>query len=188
MPVLAVALAAESAPSAAGASALGFDLPALLFQIINFAVLLGLLSYLAYRPLLRTLAARRQTIEESLATAAAIERTRDQLEREQRSILAAARRQADEIIQRSEEEAARLHQQIEAAARKTAEQIVAQAQAQITRQLQAARAKLKSDTLQLVAAATGRVLGEKIDARQDQTLIQAALTEAEQALRERPRL
>jgi len=49
-----------------GISALGINLPSLLAQLINFTLLLVLLTVLAYKPLLRVLDERKKRIQEGL--------------------------------------------------------------------------------------------------------------------------
>ena len=85
--LFAIAQAMEGAEAAGGIGALGLDARGLVFQVINFAILLGVLYRFAYRPLLRVLEERRQTIEESLKSAADIKRVRQELEREKHSIV-----------------------------------------------------------------------------------------------------
>lgn len=181
-----VAQAAESAERAAGGiGALGLDVRGLVFQVINFAILLGVLHRFAYRPLLRVLEERRQTIEESLKSAADIKRVRQELESEKRSMVSEARREAETIVGRSEKEAQLIQGRAQAAGQQTADRLMTQAQAQIGQQLAAARAALKREVLGLVVTATERVLREKIDEKKDRALVEDAITQARRALQNR---
>jgi F-type H+-transporting ATPase subunit b len=179
----ATAVLPEQSPQ--GIAALGVNISGLIFQVVNFALLLFLLYRFAFRPLLRVLEERRQTIEESLASAADIERTKAELRREGMALAAAARESAQEIIGRSEQEGTRIRQQAQAAGKKAAERLVAEAQAQVRQHLAAVRADLKQEMLGLVVAATERVLGEKLTKEKDQLLVEEALAAAEHAVKER---
>ena len=54
--------------------ALGFNIPVLLAQLVNFSILLALLSALLYKPVMRALDERTRRIRESLEQAEAIRR------------------------------------------------------------------------------------------------------------------
>jgi len=163
-----------------GIAALGVDWRALLFQILNFAVLLGVLRAFAYRPIVAVLERRRQTIEESLQNAATIEATKTALAIEQQAVLAHAREQAEQIIAGSKQQAATIVAAAEAAARERAEQVAAQAEAKIEQEITAARADLRAEALGLIAAATEKIIDVQLDPKKDAALIQAAIREAAQ--------
>lgn len=180
-----IAQAMEGAEAAGGIGALGLDGRGLVFQVINFAILLGVLYRFAYRPLLRVLEERRQTIEESLKSAADIKQERQELEREKHSIVNEARREAETIVGRSEKEAQLIQGRAQAAGQQTADRLMTQAQAQMGQQLATARAALKREALGLVVTATERVLKEKIDEKKDRALVEDAITQARKALHSR---
>lgn len=179
----AIAFAAESAEQTAGGlGALGVDVRGLLFQVLNFAILLLLLYRFAYRPLLTVLESRRQTIEESLKSAAQIEETRRALEEEQRTVLATARREAEVIVGKGEKAAQAIQTQAEATGKQAAQRLVTQAEAKVAQQVTSARAALKQETLGLVMAATEQILEQKLDDKQDKVLVESALAKAQAAL------
>lgn len=181
-----IAQAMEEAEHAtSGIGALGLDVRGLVFQVINFAILLGVLYRFAYRPLLRVLEERRQTIEESLKSATDIKLVRQELEREKRSMVSEARREAEAIVGRSEKEAQLIQERAQAAGQQTTDRLMIQAQARIGQQLAAARAALKREVLGLVVTATERVLKEKIDEKKDRALVEDAITQARRALHSR---
>lgn len=179
------AIAAPAAEAAGGVRALGLDWRGLIFQVINFIVLLLLLRRFAFRPLLKVLEQRRQTIAESLASAVEIERRREEFIREQRAQSAQTRRDAEALVARSEREAQSIVDAAQAAGQEAANVLLAEAKAKIAREVAAAKRELKREMLGLVAAASERVLGAKVDAERDEALIESALTEARRALRHR---
>lgn len=179
-------LAAEAgaAAEAGGVAALGLDGWGLVFQIINFIVLLLLLRRFAYRPLLKILETRRRTVEESLAAAAEIERQREALVREQRAVMAQSRREAEALVARSQAEARAVVEQARAAGEAAAAALRREAEAKIAREVASARRELRRETLRLVAAATERVVQAKIDAESDARLIESAVASARRALKQ----
>jgi F-type H+-transporting ATPase subunit b len=164
-----------AATQAGGLAALGLDVRALLWQIVNFAILLWLLHRFAYKPLLKLLEDRRQTVAESLENAADIERTRHQLTQETERLIKEAQREAQAKMAASEKRGADIIAAAETTARQQAERIVAQAETRITTATAEARETLTREALELVALACEKVLREKLDTPQDTKLIKEAL-------------
>ncbi len=183
--VVMTAIAAPAAEAAGGVQALGLDWRGLIFQVINFMVLLWLLRRFAFRPLLRVLEQRRQTIAESLESAAEIERQREEVTREQRARGAQARREAEALVARSEREAQAIIDRAQAAGEAAASVLLSEAAAKTARQVASAKRELKREVLGLVAAASERVLRVKVDVQRDAALIESALAEARRALHKR---
>lgn len=177
-----LATAAESGDHAVtaatgGLGALGLDWKALLFQVINFAVVLVVLRLVAYRPILKILEARRQRIEESLKNATAIEAARKALTQKQAEILEQSQQQAQVLIAKSQKRAEEILAQAKTEAGEKAKQILDQAQAQLTQELKEAKADLKQEAAALIAAATERILQKKLDQKSDAELIKRTLAE-----------
>src|SRR3990167_10277133 len=98
LPILtSLAARADTNTSSGGIGAIGIDGKALLFQIINFAILLVILRSVAYKPILKALERRRKTIENSLKQAKEIEAANQALAGKQEKLLAKARSEADAI-------------------------------------------------------------------------------------------
>lgn len=168
----------QAAPEAGGISALGLDAKALLFQLVNFALLLGLLRAFAYKPILNVLRSRQQTIAKSLTQAQEIEQGKAELAVHKQQVVAEARGHAQEIVTQSKYRAAEIVQAAEIEARHRAEQIVEQARARLEQEAAAIRAGLKHEALRLVADATQAIVDVKLDKKQDEKLIQDAIKQA----------
>ncbi len=172
--------AAEEAPS--GIAALGFNIPAFLFQLLSFVIVLLILRKFAFGKLVDTLEARRKTVEDSIQQAAEIEAKLKKTEQTISGILTEARAQADEVVAASHKEAGQMLQEAENKATKRAEHIVVEAKAQMDIELGKARNALKDETAKLVALATERIIGEKLDATKDSALINSAVKNAKERL------
>ena len=100
---------------------LGIDWKLLIVQLINFVLLIGVLTFLLYRPVLKVLDERKARIAKSMEDAKKVEQMKKdmddmrttqmkKLDLEAGKLLEAARKQADdmkkEMITRSQEEAA----------------------------------------------------------------------------------
>src|SRR5436189_5701950 len=136
---VAIAQAATSEPTATGVGALGLDLGAFIFQVINFAILLVILRIFAYPLIVRILEDRRQKIAASLKTAEELARAKTEMTKKEQAILAAARIQAEHIIIQAHRQAEEQATAIEAKAQQHVEQIKEQAHIEINQSLTTAR-------------------------------------------------
>ena len=171
--------AAEGAASSGGLGVLGLNLQSFLFQLITFVIVLLILRKYVFGKLVTTLEARRKAVEDSLKNAAA---TADELHKTEAHIaemLKSARAQADDIVAVAHKEASVMVEEAEVKAHKKADHIVSEAQNQLDQEVAKARKAIRQETVQLVAAATEKLIGEKLDAKRDGTLIERALKEAE---------
>jgi F-type H+-transporting ATPase subunit b len=174
-----IAHAAETAhtatESAQGISALGVDWRSLLFQVINFSILLFLLNKYAFPPIIRVLESRREKIEESLRTAEVIEAQHRELKETQAKLIKETQAQSHELITASKEQANDLLKESERKAKERAEHIMQETEALIRHEADELRNQLKSETARLVAAATEKILRQKLDAPRDTALIESTL-------------
>lgn len=84
-------------PSPTGLAALGVDGPLILVQAVNFFLLLAILFWLLYRPVLRLLAERERRIADGLAAAEQQKKIAAETEAARSTILAEARSQAEDL-------------------------------------------------------------------------------------------
>ncbi len=89
---------------------LGVDLPLLLSQLLNFALLAFILSSLLYEPILKALNTRTARIRESLENAEKVKQQLQRAEADYDSKLGEARREAQTILSQAQERA-RLQEQ-----------------------------------------------------------------------------
>src|SRR6187397_1019230 len=80
------------------AKTFGVDWPHLTAQVISFAIVCALLYWLAYKPVLRMLAARREQIALGLANAEKINAALASIESQRKEVLATARAEATRLI------------------------------------------------------------------------------------------
>jgi len=84
-----------------GLAGLGINIPTLLAQIVNFAILFGLLYLVAYKPIMRMLDERSRKIKESMEQTEYIKEQAERAEEEVRKQLEAAAKEGQEIITRA---------------------------------------------------------------------------------------
>jgi len=144
------------------ATTFGVDWPHLLAQIVSFSIVCGVLWALAYKPILKMLAARREQIATGLANAEKIKIELARIEVERRAVLAKADGEGRQLIEDARAATARLQAEETRKAVAMAEQILARAREAGERERAQVLAEVKRDIGRLVvqtsAAVTGKIL------------------------------
>ena len=140
----------------------GVDWPHLIAQTISFGIVCAVLYLLAYKPILRMLAARREQIASGLANAAQIEARLRQIEEERGELLRQAEGQGRLLVEESRAAGARLRERAAQEAIAAAQQIEASARDAAERERRRMIADARRDVGRLViqtsAAVTGNIL------------------------------
>ena len=173
--VAAVPAVAAAEEEASGIAALGFNLPGLISQLVNFLILMIVLRLFLYRPLLNMLDQRKQRIEEGLNRAEEAVKQASASEDEARRIMDEARAEGRVAIQRSQEAAERLRGELEQRARDDADQIVTRAREEVQAERDRAIQQLHEEFADLTIAASERVIGQSLDRTAHQRLIDEVL-------------
>jgi F-type H+-transporting ATPase subunit b len=162
-----LALALQTAAEGGGqvakiARTFGVDWPHLLAQIVSFGIVCAVLYLLAYKPILKILAARRQQIADGLANADKIKAELARIESERLVILAKAGEDGKKLIEEARAAAARVQVEETRKAVAAAEQVVVNAREATERDRAQMLAELRREVGRLVvhttAAVTGKVL------------------------------
>jgi F-type H+-transporting ATPase subunit b len=140
----------------------GVDWPHLTAQIISFGIVCALLYWLAYKPVLKMLAARRAQIALGLANTEKINAALAAIEAQRQEVLAGARDEGRRLVVEAREAAKRLKDVETQRAAVEAEQIVLKAhdaaEREHMRMLNELRAEVGRLVVQTTAAVTGKVL------------------------------
>ncbi len=150
---------------------LGINAGYLLAQIINFGIIFGALSTLLWRPALNMLDARSAKIQKGLEDATAAANARLNAEAEAEKVLASARTEAQGIVAEARGRGEEVGKTVEAEARAEAEAIRAQARAASTEERDTQLAGLRSQVAAISVALAQRLIGESLDAKRQQVLI-----------------
>ena len=158
---------------------LGVNIPSLIAYLINFVILLGILSLFAYKPVLRLLDQRSERIRESLEAA---DRAREEASSSQAAIeeqLNEARREGQRLLDQAREAAQRFRDEEMDRARQEAKTFVSRARSDIQRQRDAAIDEVRANFGDLAITAAERVLRRSLDRQAHQDLIEQVLEEGE---------
>ena len=161
-----------------GIGALGFNLPALVAQLINFTLLLVIFRLLLYKPLLRILDERKKRIQEGLEASDEAKRRLSQTEQEVAKELDKARQEGQGLIGQAQQMSSRIQEEARQAARAEAEQLLERARSEIQLERDAAIAELRREFAGLTITAAERVIKRSLDPQAHRELIQEVLAEA----------
>lgn len=143
----------------------------LVAQILNFLILVLILTKVAYKPLMKALADREEKIAKNIASAEEDERKAKQILAEYQKQLASARIQAQEIVDKAMALAAEEREANIAETRAEIERMRKSAQADIIRERELAIAKLKGEVVTLSMAAATKIIGNSMDAAVNEKLV-----------------
>ena len=157
---------------------LGIDGPSLIAFLINFFILFGLLTLILYKPVTRMLDQRSAKIKESLEQA---ERMRQESVRAEEAVKAeieAGRREGQALINQAAQTAEKLKEEARAEARQEAEALIAKARIEIDREREESVNQLRQEFADLTILAAEKVIGQSLDKKSHQQLIDRVLEEA----------
>lgn len=165
--------AAES--SGSGLGALGVDGRAFVIQLVTFLLVFLVLKRYAFKPILKVLRERRETIESGVKLGEQMRQDKAKLEAQVEETLHKARQEADAIIGGAQDSARQAVREAEDKARQKATAILKEADERIVQDTARARQALEAELAGLVAEATEAVIEEKVDAKKDAQLIERVL-------------
>jgi F-type H+-transporting ATPase subunit b len=157
---------------------LGINLPTLIAQIINFAILLGLMYLVAYKPITRMLDERSRKVKESMEQTELIKQQAERAEEEVKKQIEAAGREGQEIIARAVRSGEDVRQKAQQEARQDVESIIARAGVEIQRERDEAIGELRKEFADLTILAAGKVIDRSLDKEAHRQLIDKVLKES----------
>jgi len=161
-----------------GLADLGINLPTLLAQIVNFAILFGLLYLVAYRPIMRMIDERSRKIKESMEQTELIKEQAASAEQEAEKRIEAASKEGQEVITRAIRTGEELRQQSQQEARQEAESLIARARTEIQRERDEAIGELRKEFADLTIMAAEKVIVRSLDKDAHRQLIDKVLEES----------
>jgi F-type H+-transporting ATPase subunit b len=159
--------------------AFGVDVPKLLFQIVNFLLLLYLLNRFLFKRVFALLDERQAKIAQGLEDAESAARDRELARAEREAALDEARKEASAMIARATKIAEDSRAEIVAAAKAEAEAATARAREEITAEKDKAMAELRAQVAELALEAAGKLVRSDMNATTQRRLVEEFLAEAE---------
>lgn len=147
------------------------DLKLFIAQAVNFAIVLGVLYYFAFKPIAKVMDERSKKIEKSLSDAKEIESRLDEAETEKKNIIAEAKKAATEILETADIQGGRRQDEMVKKAKEDIAQIIATEKGKLETEKAETLKELKAETAALVTLTVEKLLKEKMDSTKDQELI-----------------
>jgi len=156
---------------------LGIDAPSLIAFLINFFILLGLLTLVLYKPVMRMLDQRSAKIKESLEQAERMKQESVRAEETVKAEIEAGRREGQALMNQAAQTAEKLKGEARAEARQEAEALIAKARIEIDREREESVNQLRQEFADLAILAAEKVIGQSLDKKAHQQLIDKVLEE-----------
>ena len=156
-------------------SSLGINWTLLGLQTVAFLILLFILKKFVYPPLVAMLDKRDDAVRASADAAMEAEKHAAEAEARTAELLDEAKQEAAEIVSTAKEEAAKSVEDATKKAEAKADAMLASARDELNKEVASAKKALATETIGLVAEASGKILGDKVDAKKDAEIIAKAL-------------
>ena len=158
-----------------GIAKLGFSLPGLITQIINFAILLVVLRIFLWKPFLKIIDDRNQKIKLGLEAAEQASLQANESQSESKKILDDAKNEASQFINDTREMAEKLKMELEDKAKQDADVILQKAKKEIERDKDQALAVIRKNFAEITISAAEKVIDKSLDKNIHEDLINNVL-------------
>jgi F-type H+-transporting ATPase subunit b len=147
----------------------------ILFQAINFSVVLGALTFLLYKPVLKMFDERSQKIAEGQKAAEAAIKEKDELEATRKKLEGDLKKEKAKVLKAAQEEAKSKAADLIAAAKKEAKSEKSKLVTAWEKEKAALLKEAKQDMADAVVAVSAKVIGQSLDSKAQQKLIDTEL-------------
>jgi F-type H+-transporting ATPase subunit b len=157
---------------------LGLTLPSFIGQLINFLILLGLLTFFGYKPIRNMLDERSNRIRLSMEQAEATKSEYERAQVEAQKQIGKARDEGQSILAQAAQAGNVLKEEARQEARKEAQAIAERARAELERERDKIVDELRKEFIDTAILAAERVLSETLDRGKHRQLIEKTLDES----------
>jgi F-type H+-transporting ATPase subunit b len=151
------------------------DYKLLIAQMVNFAIVFGVLYFFALKPLLKVMKERTAKIEKGLEDAKKIDEQLINTQAEYKKIINQAKKDAAEIAEKASLQAEEKKQATMLKAKEEIGQIINKEKEQMRIEKSQTLKEIKKETMDLVVASLEKILEEKMDGKKDVELIKKVL-------------
>ena len=157
---------------------LGISIPTLVTQVITFIILLFILRFAAYKPIMRMLDERSRRVKESLEQAESVKTQAARAEEQLKKQLEQAAREGQERIARAMKAGEDVKQKEQVEAKQEAEALITRARAEIQHERDDAITEVRREFADLTVLAAGKVIERTLDKEKHRELIEKVLKES----------
>ena len=157
---------------------LGISVSTLIAQIINFIILLVILYFFAYKPMMKMLDERSRKIKESMEEVQKVKEQAAQTEEEFKKKIEAAGKEGQEVIARAMRTGEEARQRAQVEAKQEAQGLVEKARVEIQRERDETIGELRQEFADLTVVAAEKVIGKSLDKEAHRQIIDKVLDES----------
>ena len=154
---------------------LSFDPGLFLWTIVTFFIVLAILKWKAWGPLINALDKREEDIREALASAEKARQDAEKASSEYEDMMRKAQAEAQQIVSEGKAAGERVKNDIQSAANDKADEIIEKAKAQIDAERRKAIQEIKSSVVNLSMDAAAKVIERNLDSDDNRKLVDQAL-------------
>ncbi len=152
--------------------------PKLLFaQIVNFAIIIIVLTKLLYKPILGMLEKRRKEIEAGLLLTEKMKEEEAKLAQKQEKMLLEARKEVKEMIEEGKKQGKEAEKEIVAQAQVQAKDIIEKGKIEVERKRKDMEKGLRKEAVDMAAAMTKRLISSVLSQKDQHRLLSDQLKE-----------
>jgi len=159
---------------------LTIDVGLLYWTILTFLVLLFILKWKAWSPLMQALDAREKRIEDSLSKAEKVSVQAEKQALKNEEILNSAKKEAQEIISQAKDAGDKLKNKLVDDGRAQCEADIEKAKEQIEREKEKAISELKEQVINLSILAAEKIINKSLDSNDHANIIDDTINEYDQ--------
>ena len=154
---------------------LSFDPGLFMWTIVTFLIVLMILKWKAWGPLINALDKREEDIREALASAEKARQDAEKASSEYEDMMRKAQAEAQQIVSEGKAAGERVKNDIETAASGKADEIIEKAKAQIDVEREKAIQEIKSSVVDLSMEAAARVIEKNLESEDNRKLVNQVL-------------
>jgi F-type H+-transporting ATPase subunit b len=158
---------------------LGIQVPLLLTQIVNFIIMIAVLTKLLYKPILKGLKSRQEKIAQGLAFSENAKLEEEKLAKKRQELLNQARQEGREILEESKKEAKKLKEEIIASGREEINVLRARMEKEIATKAQDMEKEISGKTVDIASEMVKRLLKDVLNDSHQHAFIGQKLKEIE---------
>ena len=157
---------------------MGISLKEFIFYLINFLILMGVLTRFLYKPFLNMLAARKQSIKDALDNAELTNRRADEKMEQYSKRISKVEEESREIIRTAKIQADAQARDIIEDARKEAGDIIAKAEKTIEKEKEKAMEEMKQEIAVLAVMAAEKIVEREIQRAGQEAIVEEVIRQA----------
>ncbi len=153
---------------------LGIDIKSIIFQLVNFSLLVLILGKLLYKPIVHMLDARREAIKKSVEDTERVKKELKEIKVKQDELLSQARQEAQKLLLTESQRAKKEYEEAVQKASLTVAEMLESGEKRLLRQKDDFREGLEREVAQMVRESLHKILSESLTEDEREKLVSEA--------------